>query len=81
MFIQKESKNKMIQSRFVKIPLITLMTILGFSVVVILLILSIIGLIGGALREIFSNLNPSQGFSVKSASRDPDPINALVTQE
>jgi hypothetical protein len=72
---------KMMRNRFLKIPVTTVMTILGAGVVLILLTISIVGLFGGALKEVFYIISSSQAFSTKSTGFNPNPVNVLITQE
>jgi len=80
-FSQEISYIKMMRHRFLEIPVTTVMTILGTGVVLILLALSIVGLFGGALKEVFYIISSSQGFSTKSTGFNPNPVNVLITQE
>jgi hypothetical protein len=68
------------RNRILEIPASTVIATLGVAVVLILLIFSIASLLGGALKEIFSYISSSQGFSTK-ASFDSSEANVLVTQE
>ena len=71
----------MMRNRILEIPVTTLMTILGIVIVLILLTLSIAGLFGGALKEVFYFISTSQGPSIKTTAFDSNPVNALITQE
>ena len=80
-FNQEISYSKKMRNRFLEIPVTTVITILGIGVVLIILVLSIIGLFGGAVKEVFSIINSSQGFSTKSTAFNPNPVNVLIPQE
>jgi len=69
----------MMRNRILEFPVTTMMTVLGIAVGLIILTFCIIGLFGGALKEVFYYINTSQGPSIKTTSFDSDPV--LVTQE
>ncbi|HEV8513544.1 MAG TPA: hypothetical protein VGQ59_09710, partial [Cyclobacteriaceae bacterium] len=58
----------------------TVIAAIGVIVVLILLAFSIVGLLGGAFKEVFYYIT-SQGFSNKATSSDSSQANVLVTQE
>jgi hypothetical protein len=68
------------RNRILETPVTAVIATLWLGLVLILLIFSIVGLLGGALKEIFSYISSSQGFSTK-ASFDASEANVLVTQE
>jgi len=70
----------MSRKRILEIPATTIIAALGIIAMLILLSLSILTLIGGALKEVFYYITSSQ-FSTKTISFDADPENVLVTQE
>jgi hypothetical protein len=69
------------RNRILEIPATTVIAAFGVIALLILLILSIVGLLGGALKEVFYYITSSQGFSTKTTSFDSSPANVLVTQE
>jgi hypothetical protein len=71
----------MMSNQIVKLPIITLMMTLGAGLAVILFTLAIVGLIFGALKELFYYISSSQGFSTKSTTFNTEPMNVLITQE
>jgi len=71
----------MMRNRIFEIPATTVIAVLGIVVVSILIIFSIIGLLSGALKEVFYYITSSQGFSTKATSNDSSSANVLVTQE
>ena len=79
--VQKTSIFKTMRNPLLKIPVTTAMTILGFVLVLILFAFAIVGLLCGALKEIFYFISSSQGFSTKTTSFDSSPANVLITQE
>jgi len=80
-FNQKMSYNEIMRNRFLAIPVTAVTTVLGIVLVLILLALSIVGLLGGTLKEVFYLISSSQGFSTKSTAFNPNPVNVLITQE
>jgi len=71
----------MMRNRILEIPVTTVMAALGIAAVLILLAVSIVGLLGGALKEVFYYISSSQGFSTKTIAFDPSPENVLITQD
>lgn len=71
----------MIKIKVLEIPVTTMLTILGTGLVFFLFLITIIGLFGGVLKELFYYISSSQGFSTKTTSADTEPASVLVTQE
>lgn len=71
----------MMKNQILKLPVITLMMILGVGLAAILFALVIVGLFAGVLKETFYYIGSSQGFSSKSTTFNTGPVNVLVTQE
>jgi len=69
------------RNRIFEIPATTVIAVFGIVIMLILLILSIIGLFGGALKEVIYYITSSQGFTTKTTSIDSSPANVLVAQE
>ncbi len=72
---------KMMRNQLLEIPITTIMTILGVGLMLILSVFVVIGLLGGALKELFFYITSSPGFSTKTTSLDSDTANVLITQE
>jgi hypothetical protein len=71
----------MIRNRILEIPVTTTMALFGVAIVLVLLTISIVGLFGGVLKELFYYLSTSHGTSVKTTLSDSNPVNVLITQE
>lgn len=69
------------RNRILEIPATMVIAAIGVIAVLILLAFSIMGLLGGALKEGFYYITSTQGFSTKATSLDSSPANVLVTQE
>jgi len=69
------------RSKILEIPATAVVAMLGVIAVLILLTLSILGLLGGTLKEVFYYITSSQGFSTKTSSFESSPSSVLVTQE
>ena len=80
-FSPKSSYLKVMKYRILEISVSSIMTILGVGIVLMLLALSIVGLFGGALKEVFYFISSSQGFSTKTTAVNANPVNVLVTQD
>ncbi len=68
-------------SQLIKVSITAIMMILGIGAGLILFALVVIGLFGGALKEVFFYIVSSQTFSTKTTAFNPDPVNVLITQE
>ena len=69
------------RNRILEIPATTVIAVIGLMAMLILLSFSIVGLIAGALKEVFYYIT-SQGFPIaKTTAFDSNPANVLVTQE
>jgi len=71
----------MMRNRIFEIPATTMLTILGIGLTLVLLVFVIVGLFGGAIKEIFYYISSSQGFSTKTTLSNAEPVNILITQE
>lgn len=71
----------MMRNQIIKLPVIAVMMTLGAGLATILFILVIVGLIVGALKELFYYIGSSQGFSTKSTTFNTEPVNVLIPQE
>lgn len=69
------------RNRILEVPASIVIAALGVIVVLILLTFSIVGLLGGAFKEVFYYITSSQGFTNKAISSDSSQANVLVTQE
>jgi len=54
---------------------------LGIGLTLILLAFVIVGLFGGAMKEIFYHISSAQGFSTKANSCTTEPVSILIAQE
>jgi len=69
------------RNRIFEIPLTTMLTMLGIGLTLILLAFVIVGLFGGAMKEIFYHISSAQGFSTKANSCTTEPVSILIAQE
>ena len=68
-------------NRIFRLPVTVIMTLLSIVIGVILFPLIIIGLLGGALKEVFNYFVSSQSFSTKSTLFNQEDVNVLVVPE